>query len=94
MRHLRNAVHGDFQGNSDLLLDLLGGDPRPLGDDFDVIVGHVRIGVDGQIVECHIASAAQQKSQDKDQKAIVQREIDNLANHLSSPPLKCQPTGC
>ena len=49
MNHARNAVHHGFERNGDLLLDLLGGDARPLRDDIDVVVGDVRIGLDRQM---------------------------------------------
>ena len=40
---------GDFQRNSDLLLHLFGGAPRPLRDDLDVVVRDVRIGFHRQL---------------------------------------------
>ncbi len=47
----RNPVHHDFERNGDLLLDLFGGDSRPLRDDLDVVIGDVGISFHGEIVE-------------------------------------------
>ena len=47
----RNAVHAVFERNRDLLLDLLGGDARPLRDDFDVVIGNVGISFDRKLME-------------------------------------------
>ena len=81
MRHVRNAVHGDFERNGDLLLDLLGGDAGPLRDDLDVIVRHVGIGFDGKLMERDRAPDEQQQRRRQHQEAVLQREIDELANH-------------
>ncbi len=51
MGEVRHAVHLNFDGDGDLLLDFFGGAAGPLGDDLDVIVGDVRIGFDGKAVE-------------------------------------------
>ena len=51
MLQVRHAVHHDLKRNGDLLLHLFGGAARPLGDDLDVVVGHVGIRFDGQAVE-------------------------------------------
>ena len=71
MRRCRNAVHRDFQRNRDLLLDLLGGDAGPLGDDLDVVVGHVRIGFHRQAVERNDAPAEQQDGDGQHQQAVL-----------------------
>ena len=39
---MRNAVHLNFDGDGDLLLDFFGGAAGPLGDDLHVVVGDVR----------------------------------------------------
>ena len=80
--HLRDAVHDDFERDGDLLLDLLGRDARPLRDDLDVIVGHVRIGVDGQMVERHVADAGQQNRKSQNEQALVERKIDDAGGSL------------
>ncbi len=51
MLHVRNAGHLDFNGYRDLLLHLFGRAPRPLRNHLDVVVGHVRISFDRQIVK-------------------------------------------
>ena len=48
---VRQAVHGDLQGDRHLLFDLFRGAPGPLRDDVHVVVRHVRIGLDGQDAE-------------------------------------------
>ena len=40
------AVHLDLDRDRDLLLDIFGGAARPLGDDLNVVIGHVRIRFD------------------------------------------------
>jgi hypothetical protein len=41
---VRDAIYGILDRNRNLLFDLLGGNPRPLGDDLDVVIGDVGIG--------------------------------------------------
>ena len=72
MDYVRDAVHHGFERNRDLLLDLLGGNSGPLSDDFDVVVGHVGIGLDRQIVERDDAPDKQHKARRQNQQAIVQ----------------------
>ena len=48
---VRKSAHLNFDGNADLLLDLFGGTPGPLADDRHVIVGDIRIGLDGHVVK-------------------------------------------
>jgi hypothetical protein len=45
------AVHLNFDGNRDLLLDLLCGTSRPLRNNLHPSVGDIWIGFDGQVVE-------------------------------------------
>ena len=51
MNHVRDAVHCDFERDRNLLLDLFGGDARPLRDDFDIVVGYVWICFDGELMK-------------------------------------------
>jgi len=51
MHDVRNAVHRDFQRNGHLLLDLFRGNSRPLRDNLHIVVGYVRIGLNGQLME-------------------------------------------
>ena len=82
MGHVRHAVHHDLERNRDLLLHLLGGDSRPLRDDLDVIVRHVGIRFHRKLVERNRAPPEQQKRRGQHEKAVLQREINQLANHL------------
>ena len=61
MGHVRDAGHLNLDRDGDLLLDLFGGAAGPLGDDLDVVVGDVGIGLDGEIVEGDRAPAEQHK---------------------------------
>ncbi len=51
MGNARDTVHPDLKWNGDLLLDLFGGDPRPLRNDFDVVIGDVGICLDRELVK-------------------------------------------
>ena len=68
---VRNAVHHDFDGNRHLLLHLFGGAARPLRDDVDVVVRHVRISLNRQIGEGDGAPRQQEKRCQQDQKTII-----------------------
>ena len=57
--HVGDARHADFEGDGDLLLDVFGGAAGPLGDDVDVVVGDVGIGLDGEVVKGDDAPAEQ-----------------------------------
>ena len=71
-------------GIGNLLLDLFGRASRPLRDDLDVVVGDVRIGLDGKVVKRDDAPTEEQDGEAKDQPAVVQRKIDETANHYWS----------
>ena len=86
MLQVRNAVHHDFDGNGDLLLHFFGGAAGPLRDDLNVVVGHVGIGFDRQIVKRNRAPDQQQQGRREDQKAVIEGEIDERPNH-SGPKL-------
>ena len=58
-----------------------GRDARPLRDDLDVVVGDVGIGFHRKVVERDRAPDEQQERDGQNQKAIVEREIDDVANH-------------
>src|SRR3974390_1161948 len=76
-----NTIHNGFEGDGHLLLDLLGGDARPLRDDLDIVVGNIGIGFDGKLVEGESTPKNQENGNGEDNEAIVEREIDNTANH-------------
>ena len=82
MGHARDAVHRDFERNRDLLLDLFGGDSRPLGDDLNVIVGHVGIGFNGKSVKRDDSRAHQQERESQHEGAFVEGKVDYPADHL------------
>lgn len=66
-----NAIHGNFNGNRDLLLDLLRGNPRPLSDDIHVVVCHVRVRFHWELVKGNRAPNEYQDRPRKDQEAIL-----------------------
>src|SRR5271165_4514552 len=79
---MRNSVHHDFDRNCNLLFHLLSRAARPLRNDVDVVVGHVRIRFDGQIGKRNGAPDQQEDGRQHDQKAVGEREIDDGADHL------------
>ena len=88
--HAGDAVHHDFERNGDLLLDLLRRDSRPLRDDLDVVVRHVRIGFHRKLMERDRAPDKQQDRDRQDQKAILQREIDQLCESFYCSTVFCK----
>ena len=82
MLHVGNARHDNFQRDRHLLLDLFGRAAGPLGDDGDVIIGNVRIGFDGQIVEGDGAPDEEQNGGRQDHETVIQCKIDQTPNHL------------
>jgi len=55
-----------------------------LGDDFDVVAGNIRIGFDWQVVEGDDAPGHEEDGRSENEDSIVQREIDEFANHSDS----------
>src|ERR1700752_2242188 len=84
MGHVGNAGHLNLDGCGDLLLDLFGGTTGPLCDDLNVVVGDVGIGLDWKIMEGHDSPAEEHDSKTEDEPAVVQRKIDETANHYWS----------
>src|SRR5713226_768740 len=82
VNYVRDAVHRDFQRDTDLLFDLFCGDSGPLGDDVDVVVGNVRIGFHGKLMKRNRSPPKQKKGRCEDQESVVQGKIYKLANHL------------
>jgi hypothetical protein len=78
---VRDAVHGDFQRDGDLLLDLLGGAAGPLCNHLDIIVGDVGIGLDGQRTKCDDAPDEKNGSQRQDEQTFAECGIDDSLNH-------------
>ena len=84
MHHVRNPVHRDFEWNRYLLFDLLGRNARPLRDDVDVIVCDIGISFHRKVVERDGAPGQQQYRDGQNDEAVVEREIDYLADHYCS----------
>jgi hypothetical protein len=51
MREVGDSVQLGLDGNGDLLLDFFGGTAGPLGDDPDVLVGHIGVRLNRQVVK-------------------------------------------
>src|SRR5271165_1720406 len=81
MLKMRDAVHLDFDGNCDLLLDLLRGPARPLRNDLHPSVGDIGIGFDRQVVERDHAPNKEKNRHAQDNEAAIQGEINDGANH-------------
>ncbi len=82
MHSMGNAVHHDFKWNRNLLFDLLRRDPRPLRDDLDVVVGYVRISLNGKTAERNDSPAEQDECNRQHHPAVVESKINDPANHL------------
>jgi hypothetical protein len=85
MRYTGDAVHYDFERNRDLLLDLFGGSSRPLGDDFNIVVCHVRVCFDRKLVEGNGAPCEQQNRHRQHDETIVESKIDETSDHRLFP---------
>ena len=81
MRKVGQPIHLQLKGNGNLALHLLGGAARPLGNDIDVIVGNVRIGLNREPVKRDDSPDEQQDAETQDQELLAQGEIDKVANH-------------
>ena len=81
---MRDAVHLNFDRDGDLLLDFFRGAARPLGDHLNPGVGDVGIGFHRQLLEGDDAPNKKQQRDAQNDEAVVQREIDERANHYCS----------
>ena len=81
MSEVRNAIHLHFDRHGDLLLHLLGGAARPLRDDLDVVVRHVRIRLYRQRPKREDTPAEEQHRKDQHEKAVLQRKVDDRSHH-------------
>ena len=79
--YARDAVHHDFEGNRDLLLDLFGRHSGPLRDDLDVVVGHVGVSLHRKLMEGDGAPAQQHQRRRQYEQPVFQGEIYELADH-------------
>src|SRR5208282_852129 len=80
--HVRHSRHLHLDGNSDLLLHLFRGAPRPLGNDGHVVVGDVGIGLHRQVVKRHNSPNEQQAGDRQHHKPVVQGVIYEGADHF------------
>ena len=71
MNDAGDSVHYSFERNRNLLFHLLSRNSRPLGDDLNVIVGDIGVGLDGEIVERDDAPCKKDERKTKHQEAIV-----------------------
>src|SRR5581483_4783078 len=85
MREVGNPGHLDFDRYCNLALDLFGTAAGPLRDDLNVIVGYVRIGLDGQVFERDNTPCREHKHATENQPAIFEREINECSNHYWFP---------
>ena len=82
MDHVGNAVQSGFHRDGDLLFNLFGRNSGPLGDDLDIVVRHIGIGIDGKTVEGDRSGCDQQQRERNNQKLLVERKINNSLDHL------------
>ena len=80
-RQARRAVELALERNGDLLLDLLGGEARRLGDDLRGGVGDVRIGLDRELGPRIVAVDGGEDADHRHDQALAQREADEPVNH-------------
>ena len=78
MLQVRNAVHHDFERNGDLLLHLFGRNAGPLGDDLDVVVGDVGIGLHRKAAEGNDAPDEEQQGDGEHQEAVCRAKSTAL----------------
>src|ERR1035441_2866471 len=69
--------------NRDLLFHLFRRASRPLRDDPNILVGHIGIGFDGQIVEGDDSPDEQQQPHGQHEHAVAQRKINQEPDHAA-----------
>src|SRR5579872_2729889 len=90
MLQMRNSVHHDFERHRYLLFYFFGGTARPLRDYLHIVISNIRVGFYRQIVKGNNAPNKQKNRDRQYQKTIVQRAIDNLANHYYCSTVFCR----
>ena len=75
------AVELALERNGDLLLDLLGGEARRLGDHLRGGVGDVGIGFDRELGPGIVAVDGGEDADHRHDQALAQREADEPVNH-------------
>ena len=88
------AVGLRFDRDRHLLLNLLGSAARPLGDDLNVGVGHIRIRFDRQGSERIGTPNQQQQAEPRHHEALFQCKIDELTNHVELPSAAAAAESC
>ena len=83
VRHVGDAGEADLERDGDLLLDLFGGAAGPLGDDGDVVVGDVGVGLHGEVVEGDAAPDKEEDGDDHDDEAAVEGKVYDLRDHAA-----------
>lgn len=78
---MRKAVHLNLNRDRNLLLDFFCSPPRPLGDDLNVVVRHVGIRFDRQIMKRDAAPDQKEYSDGDDDYFIAQGEINDEPDH-------------
>ena len=79
--HTGQALQAHRQRIGDLVLDLLRGTPRPVGEDDDLVIGEVRDGVDRRRQERPVAPDADEREEGDDEKPVAQRDLDEPIDH-------------
>ena len=83
MLHVRDAVHHHFDRNRHLLLYLFGGAPRPLSNDLDIVVGYVRVRINGQLVKRDHSPDHQEDGTRQNKEPVIEGEIDKRTDHVA-----------
>ena len=84
MLQTRQPGHGNFNWNGDVALNLFGGLPRALRDDFHHRRRRIGIGFDVQPAESIAARAEEQDQHGQHHRAARQGEFDELIEHGSN----------
>src|SRR6266853_4828698 len=85
---MRDSVHLDFNGDRYLLLDLFCGVAGPLCNDLNVVVRHVRVGFDRQVVKRDRSPYQEKHGNHDHNEPVVERVIDECANHRVARALR------
>ena len=85
MSQVRNPGHLYLYRDRDLALDFFGAAAGPLGDDLDVVIGHIGIRFDRQIAERNDSPRRHNQNAAENQPAVCQCEINKCAKHLLVP---------
>ena len=78
---VRDPVQLVLERNRDDPLELLGGVPRPQGDDLDRDVADVRIRLDRKPLEGGDAAHRQQRREGQRDEPLLEREVDQARDH-------------